>query len=481
MSDFQNESNNNIDIHVPKSKPSPRRRRLIISHYLAVFNVILITLIFVSGFSYLLFFKRETVSNEENRDLAEFPKFTVSSYFNGTFTEEVAEYYDDTVHNRSQIKEFIASNLLPLKGRQYGEEGIELYHNNYDKKDHDTPQTNAPTEPPATEPATQKEESSKTTTALASETEAVTTTTTTLPDNKNPAADGEITENILVVNNRGLMLYGGGKENGLEYAASLNAYKKALGDSVNVYSMVCPTAVSYYMPENYLNLTADEKANIDNINSALEGVTPVNIYDALLLHKNEAIYSRTDHHWQPLGAYYAAEKFAETANVPFAKLSEYETVTLPGYVGTLYGYTKSASLINNPEDFVYYIPKINTVTTRYNTVFDEPHEDSLLLDPSYMSNSNYYMVFGGDQQITHVSTDCKNGRTLVIFKDSYGNALLPVLTSSFENIYLCDIRYFDLNAVSFVQQVKATDLLFAMNTFSATGGNHDYIEINRTR
>jgi hypothetical protein len=235
------------------------------------------------------------------------------------------------------------------------------------------------------------------------------------------------------------------------------------------------------MPENYLSLTASEKENIENINSALDGVIPVNIYDTLLLHKSEAIYSRTDHHWQPLGAYYAAEEFASVADVPFADLSEYETVTLSGYVGTLYGYTNSSALLNNPEDFIYYIPKTKTVTTRYTTYFTDPHEDSLLLDPSYMSNSSYYMVFGGDQQITHVSTSCKNGRNLVIFKDSYGNALLPVLTSSFENIYLCDIRYFDINAISFIQEVDATDVLFAMNTFSATGSNHTSIEENRTK
>jgi hypothetical protein len=229
------------------------------------------------------------------------------------------------------------------------------------------------------------------------------------------------------------------------------------------------------MPENYLSLTASEKENIENINSALDGVIPVNIYDTLLLHKSEAIYSRTDHHWQPLGAYYAAQAFAEAAGVPFADLSEYDTVTLSGYVGTLYGYTQSAALVDNPEDFIYYIPKTQTTTTRYSTSFTDPVSDSLLWDPTNMSNNSYYMVFGGDDRITHVSTECTNGRTLVIFKDSYGNALLPVLTSSFENIYLCDIRYFDLNAISFIQQVGATDLLFAMNTYSATGGNHDYI------
>ena len=59
----------------------------------------------------------------------------------------------------------------------------------------------------------------------------------------------------------------------------------------------------------------------------------------------------------------------------------------------------------------------------------------------------------------------------MIFKDSYGNALLPMLTGSFENIYLCDIRYFDLNAVEFIKNVQATDLLFTMCSFSAAGGN----------
>ncbi len=277
------------------------------------------------------------------------------------------------------------------------------------------------------------------------------------------------------------MLFGGGMKSGIEYAQSLNAYKKDLGD-VNVYSMVCPTPVSYYLPENYQSLTASEKDNIDNINSALVDVTPVDAYTALLFHKQEPIYSRTDHHWQPLGAYYAAEEFARVAGVDFAPLSNYTPHTLEGYVGTLYGYTKSSVLLNNPEDFIYYEPTTDMTVTRYDTSFKNPVESSsLLYDPTHMSKSSYYMVFGGDSQITHVNTSCKNGRTLVIFKDSYGNALLPVLTGSFENIYLCDLRYFDINAVKFCKDVGATDLLFSMCTFSAVGVNHKHLEPNRTR
>lgn len=456
---------------------SLKQKRKVLISFLEAINAAVITLIFIGGAVYLTAFPRETISHEETEKLTKFPKFSLSSYFDGSYTEGIADYYDDTVPNRSSIKKFISSKLLPLKGRQYGNDSITIYGSGFENQD--KPEIK-PADKPTTQPAvTTVPEASQNTKSSTSSTSYVSTTTvTTLPDNHNEAADGELTNNIVIVNNRGLMLYGGNYSAGEEYASYVNAYKETLGDSVNVYSMVCPTAVSFYMPENYLDLTGSEIDNIDHINEYLDGVTPVDAYTNLLLHKNENIYSRTDHHWQPLGAYYAAQAFAETAGVPFADLDQYETVTLPGYVGTLYGYTQSADLLNNPEDFVYYIPKTATETIRYDTYFSDPCPDSLLWDPSNMSNNSYYMVFGGDDRITHVSTSCHNGRNLVIFKDSYGNALLPVLTSSFENIYLCDVRYFDINAAWFIREVGATDLLFAMNTYSATGGNRSGIQAN---
>ena len=438
-------------------------RRAVINKNLDVLNVIVIMIILIVGFIYLLAFKRETVSNEENRNLARFPEFSLESYFSGEYTEGIARYYDDTVPNRSQLKKIIATYIMPLKGLEYGNDNLIIYQNTNGNKPPEKPET---TEAPLQ------------TTAHVSDTQTVTTTTvTTLPDNHNPEMNGEIANNIVVVNNRGLMLYGGSFENGLEYASILNEYKEQLGKDVNIYSMVCPTAVSYYMPENYLDLTASEEDNIKNINSGLKDVIPVDVFTALLYHKNEDIYTRTDHHWSQLGAYYASQEFAKLADVPFTDLSEYEKVSLPNYVGTLYGYTQSSALINNPENFVYYIPPNSYTTTYYSTDFTDPVEGDLLLDPSPMAESSYYLVFmGGDEKITHINTDCKNGRNLVMFKDSYGNSVVPNLTGSFENIYVCDMRYFDLNSIEFIKDVGATDVLFAMNTFSATGGNYTNLE-----
>ena len=139
------------------------------------------------------------------------------------------------------------------------------------------------------------------------------------------------------------------------------------------------------------------------------------------------------------------------------------------------------NLLNHPERFVYYKPKdlASLKVTQYNTYFGEPVDAELFNDPANLDNSSYYLVLGTDERIVHVENPkCKNGRNLVIFKDSYGNALLPFLVGSFENIYLCDIRYFNLNAVSFAEEVECTDMLFAMCTYSAVGPNKDYIYWN---
>lgn len=422
----------------------------------------------------LLIAPRSTISYEENRVLAEKPKFSLTSLLDGSYTSGWSEYYNDTVPFRSKLKKTISA-MMQWTGVQSEEDTVFFGNVSQVKKKTTTPV--ATTESVETTVAVAAAGNDETNTEPA-----VTTTVVTTTEDPNDEPAAEIGEGIILDHKRAVCVYGGSFSVGQDYAETLNAYQQDLGSDVQVYSLVAPTAVSYYLPEEYANYTASETENIDNINSYLNGVKPVDVYNALKPHTAEAIYARTDHHWLPLGAYYAAEAFAKVADVPFASLSDYDTATKKDYVGSMYTYTESAVLLDNPEEFTYYIPKNKYKTTYYSTSFTDPTEGDLLMNLDGYDNSMYYLVFmGGDDKITHVETDCKNGRTLVIFKDSYGNALVPCLTSSFENIYVCDMRYFELNAIDFCKQVGCTDLLFAMNTFSATGGNESYLESNRVQ
>lgn len=259
------------------------------------------------------------------------------------------------------------------------------------------------------------------------------------------------------------------------WAESVNELKRRLPEA-NVSHMIVPTSSEFYVPDGWDSFTASQKNKIDHAASFLENVTDIDAYSALEAHLGEEIYARTDHHWLPLGGYYAAAAFAAEAGVDFPELSAYEKVERGGYVGSLYGYAKDEHLKNDPEVFTLYLPPNNAAlkTTYYDADFRNGYESALMLSPDA---SGYYCSFlGSDDRIAKIETDVKNGRKLVIFKESYGNALVPFLTSSFEEIYVCDIRYFNLNAAEFCESVGATDILAAVCTFTAAGTNGNYMK-----
>lgn len=286
---------------------------------------------------------------------------------------------------------------------------------------------------------------------------------------------GEVSDGILVLENgRGIMLYGIGYEPGRNYAATVNKYKEQLGKNVNVYSMVVPTQVTFYMPDEYAELSDKELPHIDDINEHLSGIIPIDAYAALKNHVNEEIYYRTDHHWSQLGAYYAAEAFAETAKVPFDDLSTYDKHEQSGYVGTLYGSSNEDPRIgSNPETFVWYVPKREVSTTYLDAKAQDGYSGSYFFKPDdFGSTAEWNLTYmGGDSHIVHVETGLNTGRKLMILKDSYADSLAPCLFGSFDDIWVVDMRYCETSAVKLAQDNGITDLLFCSCTFSATANN----------
>ncbi|MBO4563884.1 MAG: hypothetical protein J5720_00450 [Bacteroidaceae bacterium] len=272
--------------------------------------------------------------------------------------------------------------------------------------------------------------------------------------------------------------FGGKSENGVMYAEAANRYKEVFGDSIHIYCMPIPIAVAFYCPEEAKEWTSDMRAAVDTIFTHLQdAVVKVNLFDVLSAHADEPIYSRTDHHWAPLGAYYAAKEFARTAGVSFEDLSTYEADTVHQYVGTMYKFSRDIAVKNAPEDFVYYIPRdveYNTVSIRYqvgknNTILKEtPSTDNRFFYDFEDGNNQAYLTFmHGDLNTTTVKTSTKNGRRLLILKDSFGNALPGYLFYSFEEIHVVDCRYFNKNIVTYAKDNHVTDILFANNVSHA--------------
>ncbi len=343
-------------------------------------------------------------------------------------------------------------------------------------------ETSAPeTESPETSaPETSAEESSEAETTAADTEESTTPAPVTDVDSYRAIGDNGILVAGMDGHYRGIMFYGGTYGYCDQYVTDVKAFQSALPE-VTVYSMVIPTSVDFYNPDEYSGYTELQKDKIEYIENELKntGVTNIKVYDTLSKHTNEEIYSRTDHHWMPLGAYYAAQVFCKDAGVKVPDISKYRKETCGGYVGSMYYYSADVNLYNDPEQYtVYYSPNEDKLTTTYyNRYYSNGYESNLFLcnDASY-----YYLTFlGSDDLIAHVKTNASTGRNLVVIKESYGNALIPFFTESFDNIYVLDLRYCEVNAINFCKEVGATDLLFANCAYTVAGGNCDYFSYIR--
>ncbi len=456
-----------------------------------IIYLFVILIVFESIGLMFFIFPRSTESERELRKLKTFPELTVEALFSGSYTADLCEYFADTVPFRDDLTA-MAADIADLNGIK---QEIQLHNVVVPPAEPPKPvQTTTakpaePSQPVESEPDEQPSET----------TEATTTTTATEPEGNEPIEEVETPANtedsvnimnngIAVVGDRALMLYGGNFGVSKSYAEVINKYKAALGDDVNVYSMIVPTSVEFYAPAEIKPYTNSQLDNINHVIANLsDDVKSVDVYTTLAGHLDEYIYMRTDHHWAALGAYYAAEKFAEDAGVPFMDISEYEMKTVKNYVGTMYGYTGASVLKDNPENFNYYVPNgVEYTTTYYTYILDEngkisgmmePYEDPFFYRFSDGNSLAYCTFMGGDSKITHVHTDTANGRKLAILKDSYGNALPPFLFGSFEDIYVIDMRYFTYNSIDYFKEQGITDVLFANNAFhAATASTVTYYE-----
>ncbi len=291
-----------------------------------------------------------------------------------------------------------------------------------------------------------------------------------------------VSNGILISGTRGMEQYFGSTNSGTNCSQMIAAFKQDLGESVQVYTVVAPHASCYYAPESYANLIERGKVNFANLEEqCAANVNYVDVYNALWEHVDEPIYHRTEFHWAALAGYYAAEEFSKVANVNFPSLDSYEKIVKPGFIGSAYTFSKAAVIKNNPEDFVIYMPQFEYKASYYNQGNYDLSKPNFVKDTVVFDTKSYAGAFlCGDSYTIKVETGNTTGRKLVIFKDSYGNAFAPFTLASFDEIYIVDMRYYNKNGVKLCQEVGATDVVFAMSAFTATGSVYKHINRIRT-
>lgn len=452
-----------------------------------LFSLLLILLVFLVLFVFCTFLPRTTHSNYDT--LVEKPTFSFSSLMDGSYTAQLADYFSDTVHNRDSFKEAYAK-IARWFGKETvivnenGEQEIDIGNFDHLKDESDTSSSTSSVSGNTSTPDTSGADTSSGDTpsvdTSSTETSSVETSSGTETSEEGPKEEIEV-DGIFLLGTRAMEIYYGDRNlNRIpSFTETLNAFAASM-PNVKVYSMPIPKACAFYLKNASAEKRTQEGNSLRDMSAIEERLSSkiktIDIYKILNQHANEEIYFRTDHHWSSLGAFYAAKQFANDLGLPFQELSAYEKDVRAGYIGTMSTYTKQHPVImNNPENFVTYKPKVNYTATFYDQNFQNGFEHDIFFYYNDDHRTSWYSSFlNGDAYAVRIkSGGCSNGRKLLVVKDSYGNALIPFLLYSFEEIYVVDARVFQPKLQTFVSEQGITDVLFAESLFSAVG--NDYI------
>ncbi len=321
--------------------------------------------------------------------------------------------------------------------------------------------TETPTsEPEASIPPTGSEPSTAPTTLpTATPTAAPTTAPTAAPTA--PPADIQMSGNILIMGDRAMEIFYSNQSVIDHYASVVNRVV-AVSGGAQVYSLVAPTASQFYAPEGYRSGSSNQAAVIPAIYGKLgSGVKAVDAYAAIAPHTSEYLYFRTDHHWTGLGAYYAYTAFANRAGFSPLPLSSFTKGSIDGgFLGTLYAWANSpASLAKNPDTVEYWKPPVTATGYAYTDASMSAGYAINLIKTDLTSQNKYLAFTEGDHGLAKFETSVKNGRSIMVIKESYGNAMVPYLAAHYENVYVFDPRKAEMTMSSFVANQGIDDIL----------------------
>ena len=191
------------------------------------------------------------------------------------------------------------------------------------------------------------------------------------------------------------------------------------------------------------------------VREALPGMTEIDIWDLL----SADDYYKTDPHWRQERLLPVAAAICEAlgADAP----GTFTEKALSPFYGAYYG---QAALPMAPDTLTY----LESADTKAAEVTG-PELDGAqpVYRPELLDGTDGYDVFlsGAQAVLTVTSPNVHNGRHLVLFRDSFGSSLAPLLLGSFERITLVDLRYISAARLTdYADLFDATDVLYLCST-----------------
>lgn len=221
------------------------------------------------------------------------------------------------------------------------------------------------------------------------------------------------------------------------------------GKSCKVYLSVIPNKGFYMQQSGYPQL--DHEALTARLCAETGFAQYIDLRGALTLDS----YYRTDPHWDQLALKDAAQLLASGMG---AELSgSYEPITVST---AFYGAYSAQLAVSAEPDTLAYLTNPALEGCR---VYDyEDGSTAPLYNPEAADGRDPYAMFlnGSRSLLTIENPSCTSGRELIIFRDSFGSAIAPLLAEGYSKITLIDTRYISSARLGEFVSFDGQDVLF---------------------
>ncbi|MDR0964106.1 MAG: hypothetical protein LBM60_05785, partial [Clostridium sp.] len=226
------------------------------------------------------------------------------------------------------------------------------------------------------------------------------------------------------------------------------------GTEVNAFISVIPDKGYFLADENgYLSL--DYEAFFDLVRENTDFAEYIDISGLLKI----TDYYKTDTHW-------SQDNITPVANAILAKMcggetGEFDRITadVPFY-GVYYG---QSALPLAPDAIHYLTNAVLSACTVYNV---ETNETTGIYNMDKLTGRDPYDVFlsGASAVLIIDNPMAKADKELVVFRDSFGSSLTPLLCENYAKITLLDTRYLDPSLIGEYVDFTNQDVLFIYGT-----------------
>ena len=174
-------------------------------------------------------------------------------------------------------------------------------------------------------------------------------------------------------------------------------------------------------------------------------------------------YYRTDTHWRQERILGVAQKLCAAMGAEAPEERDYSQTTIENFYGVYFG---QAALPMDGEDLVM----LESELLQNCTVTDPITGKTSRVYEAVKSADLYDVFLSGAQPLLTVENPAGSGKELILFRDSYGSSLAPLLLNDYSKVTLVDIRYIHPDQIGSYVNFQNQDVLFLYSTLILNNG-----------